>query len=307
MKNLFSSICLMTVMIFCAHAHCITKARLSSKWLSPGHSIVSVINTIEPGQIGHEIPVTLSNVSSTGPELTASRYWPEIGETVTAVGPNSEDKSGLSVVAEFSRYSGIKKGATYDFTETVELPGICYPVEFKQRIEGTWRGTHASIGIAIPSLGIQKMFSDNQWRQIRISHKDDAGNFLGSYVISFCFYYRESSIRNYSGQPLPALASGSTVRKVIDGLYLAGLTALGCGVSEVAAAAWGRGPTLKQAAVEMLDTAYVCATNEDVVYTTIGVVAVTGFALAALNRLYVWARYANIVYKVDYEKYVACQ
>ncbi len=184
-------------------------------------TVVSLLNTIEPGKPGHRLPVTFKGVSNIMMPLGIDYFWPEPGHTFIASGPTQEDKSGVTTIAECPRYRGLENGVQYTFVEVVELPNLGPVLELTQRITGTWNGSTASVGVAAPSLGIaQQWFDDTKWHQITIPNNDARRVHIGNFIVSFCFYHRPSVLME---------ESGSVAQKMVQAFNAAGATLLGLG------------------------------------------------------------------------------
>ncbi len=164
-----------------------------SRIASPALTKVNVYNPAPVGTLGHVLPVTLSQVKSSGKSLDQSRYWPEVGDTIVAYGPTSNNKSGITQIAEFSRWTGLASDTDYEFTQVIDLPGVGPVLFLKQRMHTTHTNTQVWIGIAAPEFDIQEQFfSDDLWHQIRIPHTDKDGEVLGDFIVTFCLYHWNS-------------------------------------------------------------------------------------------------------------------
>jgi len=153
-------------------------------------TVVYVYNPMSASDFGH-VQRSTFNVTSNGEPLKESRYYPHNGDTILCVGPTAKDKSGVTMVAEFGRNIGIKKGVTYLFTETIDLEGVGPVLQLKQLVTGTTLGSDAVFGIAAPTVGVPEQWideDDRNWYQIVIPHNDAGGNMRGYYQISFRAY-----------------------------------------------------------------------------------------------------------------------
>ncbi len=159
----------------------------------PALTKVNVYNPAPVGTLGHVLPVTLSEVKSSGKPLDQSKYWPGVGDTVVAYGPTNYNKSGITQIAEFSRWTGLSSGTDYEFTQVVDLPEVGPVLFLKQRMNATLTNTRAWIGVSSPKFNLaENFFSDNQWHQTNIPHINQDGEVLGDYVVTFCLYHWNS-------------------------------------------------------------------------------------------------------------------
>ncbi len=154
-----------------------------SKLSAPARTIVYVYIPTEVGKVGHTLPVQFQKIISSGPALDSNKYWPAPGDTIQAVGPTYSNKSGVVAVAEFSRWTGIENGITYEFTQIVDLPNLGPILKLKQRVLGTALDTKSWIGIETPTVK-NAWFDDTDWHRTSINN-----NGFGTYVITFCSYH----------------------------------------------------------------------------------------------------------------------
>jgi len=155
-------------------------------------TVVYVYNPAHSHEFGHLLRSTF-NLTSNGKPLDEGRYYPNKGDKIAIEGPTAKDKSGITMVAEFGRNIGIKKGTTYTFTETIDLPGVGPVLQLKQLVTGNTIGSDAVFGIAAPDVGIPEQWideNDTNWYSVVIPHTDLADNTLGFYQVSFRSYYK---------------------------------------------------------------------------------------------------------------------
>jgi hypothetical protein len=156
-------------------------------------TIVYVYNSVPSGQFGHAHTARFSAHSS-GHPLDVNRYYPHNNQQVSLVGPTAKDKSGTTLLTEFSRNLGIKSHVVYTFTETVNLEGIGPVLQLKQEVRGTTFGSKMRFGVAAPEVGIENQWVDEEnhtWYTIVIPHVDKTTQkLLGTYVIAFRSYNR---------------------------------------------------------------------------------------------------------------------
>ncbi len=159
----------------------------------PIRSTVYIVNPMQADQVGHKLTATFQKVKSTGKPLAANTYWPEEGGAITALGPDiSNRQSGTTPIAIFSRRSGVARGSEYEFTESIELPGIKDPISLKQKLIGTTFGTNVLMGLQVGGEPTE-WFSDYQWHQTIIPHLDElTDNVLGEYVVSYCAFHSKT-------------------------------------------------------------------------------------------------------------------
>jgi len=182
---------------------------------TPFRSDVYLYNTITKGEPGHELKILFGEPQNSGKPLDQSTYWPETGAVITSFGPDADNRqSGITKIATLSRYSGIEAGTTYEFTQTIQLPGIDgnanSQLQLKQRIVGAGLGTKVFIGLQLPGEKQTQWFDDYQWHQKNIPRIDINGNLLGTYTISYCFYHwhkTPTKVKDDWGSFLPSASS----------------------------------------------------------------------------------------------------
>ncbi len=193
---------------------------------------VYLVNAIESGQPGHQLPIKFGHVVSTGQPLSVDRYWPKAGVSMMALGPTRERPSGVTQIAELSRYFGIKADTDYFFTQTVDLPGLGPVLEFKQRVRGEKRNTDAWVGIAAPTLGIpEQWFFDEEWHQFALPYMVN-GQLVGYFTITFGFYHKPSALTTAFND----VARYTNADWIVHGLTSAGSALAGLGMGDLRAA-----------------------------------------------------------------------
>jgi len=194
-----------------------------------GATIVYVYNPASAGEIGHKLPIAFNGVTTTGPSLDAKRFWPAAGDTVIASGPTLENKrSGVTGIAEFSRNVGLERGATYTFTETVDLPGIGPKVFLVQKVLGKSVITGASnswVGIWAPELGVQEeLYDDTAWHRVAIEQP------AGTWLFEFCSYHSRTLPTQVASLDLYATFADSSINSSIAGRVVSSLWQVSCGM-----------------------------------------------------------------------------
>ncbi len=162
------------------------------------------------------LSVMLTSVTSTGTPLAPNKYWPAVGQSIQVPGFKAGFDEGSKVhIAEFSRFSGIKNGVTYQFTQSTVLPDGT-PLAFKQEITGTATGSKIRIGI-IARSGIEEWFEgDSDEHVVIVPDMHSPGT---SYVIRFKVQHSGSSIVQRTMNGLvgvaPALWFGVQAKRVL--------------------------------------------------------------------------------------------
>ncbi len=164
-----------------------------SRISAPALTKVNIYNPAPVGTVGHALPVTFESVKSSGRALDATKYWPEVGDSLIAYGPTRANKSGVTCIAEFSRWTGVAPHTDYEFTQVVDLPELGPVLYLKQKMHATATNTQAWVGVAAPALQLEtQFFSDDQWHQIKIPRIGSKGELLGEYKVTFCLYHWNS-------------------------------------------------------------------------------------------------------------------
>lgn len=174
-----------------------------------------------------DLPVTFESVTSSGKQLEEDYYWPAAGDTMIASAA-SDKNSGVTNIAEFTRWLGTKKNTYYYFTQTIDLPGLGPILKLKQRMLGTATSTNSWIGIEAPGVR-PAWFDDTQWHQVSIPLFDADGQIVADYVIDFCSYHW-NKIKYQIGQLEPGKG-----RSVTDNA----LKILGVGIAAASSVALG--------------------------------------------------------------------
>jgi hypothetical protein len=295
MKKIITIALLVSIFANTAHAaNQSSKERLS---YFTGRTTVYVYNPVEKGNLGHVLRESFS-VTSNGQELAEDRYYPANGEMISLQGPTPQNKSGITVAAEFGRDRGITKGTTYLFTERIYLDGIDRPITLKQRVTGTTFTSTMHYGIAIPQNGTDEWFDEDNsdWHEYLIPHMSSADTMLGTYRIT-CRAYKSSLSTTRTGETSPTIRNAAAVAA-----GLGAVATIGAGASVIGNTEQGgvlEGPRHIREADGSITTIYPNRNRAEGIISSAGVVTIGLAALTYLASL-IPSLNADIIYKIEY-------